>query len=289
MKKIIWITAMIVLLASPAAFAGPFVFGYKLKPGKKYVTTMSSQTESNFMGQKNVSRSRTVIEYMVMPGIKKDWVSLVARIRSQKNETGQDTGQMTGLYQIEYRADMHQSGEIRNIKYTGAKLTPEMEEQVKTLPPETAAMVMQSADFMAEQWKDPIFWFPEFTENKLRIGDQFEVTKKGASGSPGSPMQNQYLSKQVFTLESVVNGLASFSVEERSMMKTSGAMGSQSNTKSLAKSEAIFDLKAGLWIELVSKYRSQVQFSGGMGTGAGAEPGTQEVFSITKYEMSVEQ
>jgi hypothetical protein len=289
MKKILGITILIVLLASPMAFAGPFVFGYKLKPGKKYVTTMSSQTETHFMSQKNISRSRTVIEYTIMPGLKKDWVLLTARIRSQRDENGQDTGQMTGMYQIEYSADMHQSGEIRNIKYTGAKLSPEMEEQIKTLPPETAAMVMQSADFMAEQWKDPIFWFPEFTENKLRIGDQFEVTKKGASGSPGFAMQNQFLSKQVFTLESVLNNLAYFSVEERTLMKSSGAMGSQSEVKSLGKSKAVFDLKAGLWIELVSKYRSQVQFSGGMGTGAGAEPGTQEVFSITKYEMSVEQ
>jgi len=288
MKKIILIAGVVLVLASPAVFAAPFSFVYNLKPGKKFVTTMSSQTETNYMGNKSISRSRTVIEYTIKPGFKKDWILLTARIRSQKDESGQDTGQAMGVYQITYSADMHSSGEIRNIKYTGVKLSPEMEEQIKSLPPETAALVRQSANFMAEQWKESVFWFPEFTENRLRIGEEFEVTKKSASDSPGYPAQNQFLTKQVFTLDSVLNGLADFSVEERSLLKSSGAMGSQSGVKILGKSKAVFDLKTGIWIELVSKYRSQVTFSGGPGSTAGAVPGTQDVFSIIKYETTVE-
>jgi len=279
---------MTAVLTCFAVYAAPITFAYKMKPGKKYVTTMSSQTETNFMDNKNVSRSRTVIEYKIAAGKKKDWISVTARIRSQKDESGQDTGQAMGIYQVTYFADMHMSGEIRNIKYSGAKLSPEMEEQIKSLPSETAALVRQSANFMAEQWKESIFWFPEFTENRLRIGDEFEFTKKSVSGGQGTGMQNQFQSKQVFTLESVRNGLADFSVEERSLMKSSGPMGSQSDVKSQGKSKAVFDLKTGIWIELVSKYRSQVQFSGMPGSTAGSEAGAQDVFSIIKYEMNVE-
>lgn len=288
MKRILLIAGVVLALASPAVFAAPFSFVYKLKPGKKYVTTMSSQTETNFMDKKSVSRSRTVIEYKIAAGKKKDWVSVIARIRSQKDESGQDTGQAMGIYQVTYSADMHSSGEIRNIKYTGAKLSPEMEEQIKTLPPETATLVRQSANYMAEVWKESIFWFPEFTENRLRIGEEFEVTKKSASGSPGYVSQTQFQSKQVFTLDSVLSDLAYFSVEERSLLKSGGAMGSQADVKSLGKSKAVFDLKEGIWIELVSKYRSQVQFSGMPGSTAGSGSGAQDVFSIIKYEMNVE-
>jgi hypothetical protein len=288
MKKIILIAGMLIALASSDVSAGAVVFGYKFKPGKKYVTIMSSQTETNFMGNKSINRSRTVIEYKVTPGVKKDWMVLVARIRSQKDDSGKDTGQMTGIYQVEYRADMHVSGELRNTQYTGAKLSPELEEQAKNLPPETAALLMQSANFIAEQWKDSIFWFPEFTENKLNIGDEFEVTKKSTNGGAGFGMQNQFQTKQVFTLESVQKGLAEFSVEERSLLKSGGAMGSQSEVKSLGKSQAVFDLKEGIWIELISKFRSAVQFSGGPGAGTGGATGAQDVFSIIKYEMTAE-
>ncbi len=288
MKRILLIAGVVLVLASPAEFAASFSFVYKFKPGEKFVTTMSSQTETDYMGNKSVSRSRTVIEYTIKPGVKKDWILLTARIRSQKDESGQDTGQAMGIYQVTYSADMHSSGELRNIKYTGAKLSPEMEEQIKSLPPETAALVRQSANFMAEQWKESVFWFPEFTEARLGIGDEFEFTKKSLSGNPGSPMQNQFLTKQVFTLDSVLNGLADFSVEERSLLKSSGAMGSQAGIKSLGKSKAVFDLKTGIWIKLVSKYRSQVTFSGGPGSTAGAEPGNQDVFSIIKYETTIE-
>jgi hypothetical protein len=288
MRKTVFMAGMTAVLTCFAVYAAPITFAYKMKPGKKYVTTMSSQTETNFMDNKNVSRSRTVIEYKIAAGKKKDWISVAARIRSQKDESGQDTGQAMGIYQVTYFADMHMSGEIRNIKYSGAKLSPEMEEQIKSLPSETAALVRQSANFMAEQWKESIFWFPEFTENRLRIGDEFEFTKKSVSGGQGTGMQNQFQSKQVFTLESVRNGLADFSVEERSLMKSSGPMGSQSDVKSQGKSKAVFDLKTGIWIELVSKYRSQVQFSGMPGSTAGSEAGAQDVFSIIKYEMNVE-
>ncbi|RPI78121.1 MAG: hypothetical protein EHM45_06625 [Desulfobacteraceae bacterium] len=288
MKKKIVIAGMATILICAVVSAAPYTFFYKFKPGKKYVTTMSSQTETNFMEKKEINRSRTVIEYSIKPGVKKDWILLNARIRSQKDESGQDTGQTMGIYQVTYSADMHVSGEIRNIKYTGAKLSPEMEEQIKSLPPETAALVRQSANFMAEQWKESVFWFPEFTENRLKIGDEFEFTRKSMSGSPGTGMQNQFQSKQVFTLESVRNGLADFSIEERSLLKSGGVMGGQADVKSLGKSKAVFDLRTGIWIELVSKYRSQVQFSGMPGSTAGSESGAQDVFSIIKYEMSAE-
>jgi len=259
------------------ALAGPIGLKYKLAPGQRWVARMLSQSETTFMGKKNVTKTKTIIEYEVTKGPKRGWVSLGARITSQKNEAGESTADRIGLTRIVFRADMHSSGEIRNIRYEGG-------EQIaggskgENLPPEVAAMMQQSANVTAEAWKNAVFWFPEFPEDNLEPGDEFDVTKKmGAGGG----LQTQTLTKQVFTLEDVSDGLAYFSVKERSITRMKGVMGGKSDTKSLGKSKATFDLREGMWVDFVTRYRSKVQFGGGSLMGQG----TSEVLNVIKYEM----
>lgn len=282
MKKILKTIALVPLILGfiTYALAGPYGLKYKLTPGHKWVAKMLSQSETTFMGKKNVTKTKTVIEYKVTKGPKKGWVTLVARVKSQKNEAGESIADQFGLTRAEFRADMHSSGEIRNIHYEGGESMGGAK-STENIPPEMAAMMQQSANFIAEVWKNAVFWFPELPEDKLELGDEFEVSEKTGAGSAGAALQTQTLTKQVFTLEDVSNGLAYFSVKERAITRTKGVMGGKSDTKSLGKGKAIFDLREGMWVEFLSKRRSNVQFGGVAPMGQSGS----EVLNVTKYEM----
>ena len=282
MKKIAKTIGMVTIIFGfmTYAFAGSFGMRYKLVPSQRWVAKMLSQSETTFMGNKDVSKTNTIIDYTVNKGPKKEWVSLVARIRSQKDETGENIADHMGLTGIKFMADMHSSGEIRNIHHEGSMQIPGGSNK-DDLPAEMEAMIQQSANFIAEAWKNAVFWFPELPEHDLEPGDEFEVTKKASAGSEGSGLQTQTLTKQVFTLEDVSGGLAFFTIKERSITKTKGVMGGKSDTKSLGKSKAVFDLKEGMWVDFVTKYRSKVQFGGGVPMGKDGS----EVLTVTKYEM----
>ncbi len=258
-------------------FAGSHTLHYKLTPGQVWICTLSAQNESTFMGKKNVSRSKSVIEYRVSRGPRSGWVSLTARIESQSNQSG---GQIDPS-RILFKADMHRSGEIRNIQYSGSAVLP-MGGGANELPPEAAAALEQSSRFIAEAWKNAVFWFPEIPEDPLEQGDEFEATQKLGMGGGGSGIQVETVSKQVFTLEDVSDGLAYFSVKERSLTKTSGAVGGKTRTKTAGKGEAIFDLRQGMWIEMSTKTRSHVHMGSLPGTSGG---GSQDAYTISKVRM----
>ena len=258
-------------------FAGSQTLHYKLAPGQAWICTLSAQNESTFMGKKHVSRNKSVIEYRVSRGPRSGWVSLTARIKSESNQSG---GQID-LSRILFKADMHRSGEIRNIQYSGSAVLP-MGEGADKLPPEAAAALEQSSHLIAEAWKNAVFWFPEIPEDALEPGDEFEATQKLGMGGGGGSIRVETVSKQVFTLEDVSEGLAYFRVKERSLTKTSGAMGGKTKTKTAGKGEAIFDLRQGMWIEMTTKMRSRVQMGTIPGTGGG---GSQDAYTISKVRM----
>jgi hypothetical protein len=279
MKTISTVLGLVTVIFGFMAYslAGPIGLKYNLVPGQKWVAKMLSQSETTFLGNKNVTKTKTIIEYEVTKGPKRGWVSLGARITSQKNEGGESIADRIGLTRIVFRADMHSSGEIRNIRYEGGGPIARGSNR-EDLPPEVAAMMQQSANVIAEAWKNAVFWFPEFPEDNLEPGDEFDITRKiGVGGG----LQTRTLSKQVFTLEDVSDGLAYFSVKERSITRTKGVLGGKSDTKSLGKSKATFDLREGMWVDFVTKYRSKVQFGGGSLMGQG----TSEVLNVIKYEM----
>lgn len=248
----------LMLVFAGSAIAGGWRFSYRLKPGQEWVVTHAGQTETNVMGQKQVHRNKTVIGYKVSAGPKKGWVRVTAKILSAAG--GMDLKKMT------FTGDMHTSGEIRNKKVTGSA-APQME-GMEGMTPQMKAMMEQSYRFMADAWKEMVFWFPEFPEEKLDIGDEFDMTRKMAGG--GGAMGMTSVRKEIYTLEDVGDGLAYFSVKDRSVTQTQGAMGGGTKTKAAGKGETVFDLKDGMWMDVVSRFKSTTNMAAMTGMpGAG--------------------
>jgi hypothetical protein len=79
--------------------------------------------------------------------------------------------------------------------------------------------------------------------------------------------------KTEYSLEDISQGLAYFSVRQRSQTKASG-MGSGSNTRTAGKADAIFDLEQGMWVEMTTKTQvssSMAGAAGGMGNMGGLQ------------------
>ena len=261
---------MSVLQALPA-LAGGWRFAYNLKPGQTWTATMNQQNTFDMMGQKQNDRRKTVIRYTVTKGTKSGWVGITAKIRQgAAGEGGPDLGKLT------FTADMHTTGEIRNKRVTGSAAPPMPD--TEGMPPEMKAMMVQSYQSIGEMWKEAVFWFPEFPEEKLDIGDEFEMTQKMGSG--GGAMGLESVIKQVFTLEDVSDGLAYFDVRQRAVTKT-GGMGAKTDTKTAGKGETIFDLKEGMWVEVVTRSQSVVN----MGAVPGMAGGTQKMQHMTKIAI----
>jgi hypothetical protein len=250
---------------------------YRMAPGQIWVAVMSTQNEFTFMGSEEVNRSKTIFEYKVTEGPKSGWISLTGNIIAMSSD--QDGGQMD-MSSLSFSADMHESGELRNISYEGSVLPP-MQGDAEELPPELAAMYEGFTDMIAEAWVNAVFWFPELPDYALEIGDEFEVTEKFQMGNEAGGMQVKSVSKQVFTLEDLSEGLAYFTVRERAVTTSSAAMGGSSDTKTAGKGEAIFDVRAGMWLELSTKSLSQVTFEGTPGVG---DEG-QDMLRITRIRV----
>lgn len=274
--RIIPLAALIILCLVPPAWAGGWQFVYKLKPGQTWTATMSNQSTMTMMGQKQVNRNKMVTRYAVTKGKKTGWVGLTGKIiKSAADGGGLDMGKMT------FTADMHTSGELRNKQVTGSPAPPMGD--MEGVPPEMKAMMAQSYQSMGDMWKEAVFWFPEFPEEKLDIGDEFEMTQKmGSSGAMGV----ESVVKQVFTLEDVSDGLAYFSVRQRGVTKTAG-MGTKTTTKTAGKGETIFDLRQGMWAEIVTKSQSTMNMGSipGMAGVPGMTGGDQQMQHMTKITV----
>jgi hypothetical protein len=278
MKKLALTILIVVTLVATysSVMAGGCKLKYKLAPGQKWVCNFASKNETTFMGKKNVNQSKMVYEYSVSKGPKKGWVTMTARIKS-KGSGGQ--GQMD-LSKLRFTADVHSSGEIRNIQYSGSVM-PDMGEGADQMSPQMREMMENSYKMIPEAYKNAVFWFPEVPEDNLEIGDEFDVQRKMGMGGSGAGMQMETVIKQVYTLEDVSKGLAYFSVKERSITKTDGMAGGKSETKIAGKGDAIFDLELGMWLELTEKSRAKVKLAGIPGMG----DKDQDMNLIHKYEM----
>jgi hypothetical protein len=115
----------------------------------------------------------------------------------------------------------------------------------------------------------------------LKPGESFEITQKRFMTDSNNQWQTRGLVKQILTLESVQNGLAVFSVQDRSMAMTDTGFGSNTGTRSLTKAQAVFDLRQGIWIEWTNKYRGQELVNPGKSGSAVI----REIMNITKYEI----
>lgn len=240
----IFVLASIAILGSvlPAeSSAAGYEFRYKLKPGEKWIAKEASEVVTEMMDVKSVMRSEKTVEYRVSRGPKKGWVTVTAKITSQTNRTNDEPpSQQNPLAGMTFKADMHQSGEIRNYTFTGGD--PQM------------------AGFLGPAMKMAIFVFPEFPEGRLAIGEDFDVVSKMETGGMQGMGSMQATMKITYTLEEVRQGLAYFSTKQRANIKATGM-----DLKDAGKGTAIFDLKAGMWIEHETRSKSQV--AEGMGSG----------------------
>ena len=277
-----WIVSILMGVAalclfSTAALAGSYRLQYKMAPGQVWIATISTQSESTMMGQKNVNQSKSIIEYRISKGPKEGWINLSARIKSQG--ASKESGGMD-LSKLLFTAEMHQSGELRNIRYSGSVLPP-MDKDTGEMPAGMEAMYEQSSKMIAEAWENAVFWLPELPEEPLQPGDEFEANHKMGMGNESMGMQMQSVSKQIFILDEVSEGLAYFSVKERTVTKSDAPMGGKSDTKTAGKGDAVFDLREGIWTDLTMKSRSKVEFGNMPGMGKAS----QELNQISKYRM----
>jgi hypothetical protein len=277
MKRRIKIPLIIfAVLALPhLASADGCTLAYNLKPGQKWRCAFTSRSETTVMGQKNTNQSKQTYDYVVSKGPKNNWVTVTARIVTK----GADAQSGMNLSKLVFTADVHTSGEIRNIQYSG-DVMPTLE-NADQIPEEMKKMMQASYKMIPEAYKHAIFWFPEVPEYRLEIGDEFDVKRTMGAGGTGTDMQMQTVSIQSFTLEEVSKGLAYFSVKQRSVTKTKGVAGGSADTKIAGKGEAVFDLEQGMWLELTEKSLVKVNLSGVAGMGNR----DQDMHTIHAYEM----
>lgn len=238
---------------------------YRLAPGQVWVGTESSQDEIEMSGKKFVTRTITTIEYKVSKGPKSDWVSLTARILSTRI-VGMKIGIENELSGFTFFADMHKSGEIRNIRHEGRALLANAE----NMTPQMKKQWARSSEMKAKGWERGVFWFPVLPQTPLAPGDEFDDLRR-MSREVAMGAKSQTAAKRVFTLVEISDGLAYFDVRQRVATKALG-IGGNSGFNMVAKGDSVFDLKAGMWIDLVD--RSKIKMTG-----------NQELFQVNKKEM----
>lgn len=279
MRRLLIFTTLLLGLAwaGSAMAADSCSLAYKLAPGQVWLSEVVSQFKSTDADSDAMPATRYAVRYRVLKGDKPGWVKLEAKIvsHSAQGQGGIDYTKLT------YTADMHSSGELRRIAHTGSAMPPMPEEQLKSMPPQYAAMMRQSADMLAKAMQQGVFWFPELPEDKLSIGDSFEVVQKSDIGS-GTGMQMQTVMKSEFTLEDISEGLAYFSVRQRAQSKA-GGMGGSSETRTAGKADAIFDLRQGMWVEMTVKSQSTSSYS-----GAGGMAGEMGGVQLVRYRMQLQ-
>ena len=277
MKTIRFMLFIACVLISTPSYAASRVFAYKVAPGQIWKATVASQHEYGLIGEKKVSRLKRVIQYKVSKGPKAGWVTLAAQIVSSVPQKGTMDFTLMG-----FGGDMHRTGEIRNIKTSGAEAIAAQYKK-EGQPPGAAAMLENAFRATIEAFTPAIFWFPEFPEDGLEIGDEFEVRERISQGGP-TPYEAKTVAKHVFTLEDISEGLAYFSVRERSLTEMDGVMGGKAETKTAGKADAIFDLQQGMWSEVTTKTKITVK----LGNIAGMGSSTSKQLYIKKVTMERE-
>lgn len=254
MKKSILQLCMTITLSLviSSAWAGGVTLKYGFAPGQQWECTRMSQTQFTMMGKKQVQRQKKTLLYTVSKGEKKGWVHLTAKYINPPKKTEENQFAL-GYYDLVFSADIHTSGDTRNIKVDGVE-KPMNDE---TIPPTMKMSMVQNNKILAQSLKPAVFWFPELPEEALQPGDEFE--EKRTVGVDDPNMTSKTKSRTIFSLDDVTKGLAYFSTKQRhnTEMKT---MGGGVDFGASGKGETIFDLKTGMWIEYIT--RSKMKFSG---------------------------
>ncbi len=235
------VVIMTLVLVLPA-WAGQR-FRYRFEEGDTWKMIDRSETSTEMMGNKTTQRTKRVTVYKIARDLGKGWFRIAAQVIAQKNwdHTGK-ANEMNALAGMQFTAEVHRSGVLKRYKFSGGD-------------PMMAKMI-------GPAMKPAIFFFPEFPEEALEPGDEFDTLIRyempGMMGTGGM----KSIIKMTYTLEGINDGLATFTIRQRMKMKGSGM-----DMKIGGKSEALFDLKEGMWIEHETVTKSTVE----QGVGAGAE------------------
>ncbi|MGA1842537.1 MAG: hypothetical protein ACMUIU_18135 [bacterium] len=249
-----------ICLFAVTALAGSYKLEYKMAPGQNWLATFSTEKKSESAEGKDFSQVNAIVEYKVSEGPEKNWISLTARIKSQDHPIGNKNTMPKDLSKIEYVADMHRSGKIKNAKFSGNVL-PHLDDKIKKYSPEKVDRYEQSSQIIAEAWKNTVFWFPDLPEDAMKPGDKFEVTKKMDMGKEAIGMNMQAVFKQVFTLKDVRDGLAFFIVKGYTTTNSTDEKLGESRTVTEGDGEAVFNIREGMWTDFTIKNQSKVHFS----------------------------
>jgi hypothetical protein len=179
---------------------------------------------------------------------------MASQIISQKNwDNSGQVNEMNALAGMQFAAEVHKLGTVKNYTVTGGN--PQM------------------AQMIGPAMKAAIFFFPEFPEEALEPGDEFDsIIRYEMPGMMGMGGMKSAL-KLTYTLEDISDGLATFSIKQRAQMKGSGM-----DMKTGGKSEAVFDIGQGMWVEHETVTKSIVE----QGLGAGGTVLTRSKVTLEK-------
>ncbi len=228
-------------------------FEYRFNAGDTWKMSERSDTTTEIMGTKMVQRAKRLTVYKIARDLGKGWFRIVAQITAQKNwdDSGQKN-EMNSFAGMQFSAQVHKSGIVKNYKFSGGD-------------PQMAKMI-------GPAMKPAIFFFPEFPDEALEPGDEFDsVIRFEMPGMMGAGGMKSVI-KMTYTLEDVSGGMATFSIRQRMKMKGSGM-----DIKSGGKSEAVFDLSQGMWVEHEKVTKST--------TGPGLGGGT----TLTRSKVTLEK
>jgi hypothetical protein len=236
----LWSVLIILMLVCPA-WAGQR-FRYWFTQGDVWKMSDRSETTTEAMGTKMTQRTKRLTVYKVARDLGRGWFRIAAQVTAQKNwnDAGQ-ANEMNSLAGMQFTAEVHRSGALKNYKFSGGN-------------PQISKMI-------GPAMKPAIFFFPEFPEEALEPGDEFDALIRfempGMMGMGGM----KSVIKMTYILEDISDGLATFTIKQRMKMKGAGM-----DMKSGGKSEAVFDLNQGMWIEHETVTKSTSE----QGVGAGA-------------------
>jgi len=229
-------------------------FVYRFDEGDTWKMSERSETTTEAMGTQMVQRAKRLTVYKVARDLGKGWVRIASQIVSQKNwDNDGQVNEMNSFAGMQFSADVHQLGTLKGYKATGGN--PQM------------------AQMLGPAMKPAIFFFPEFPEEALEPGDEFDaVIRYEMPGMMGMGGMKSAI-KLTYTLEDVSDGLATFSIKQRMKMEGSGM-----DMKAGGKSEAVFDIGQGMWIEHEELTKTVVE----QGTGAGTIVLTRRKVTLEK-------
>ncbi len=246
------VVLMTLLLVCPA-WAGKR-FEYRFKEGDTWKMSDRSDTTSEMTGTKMTQRTKRLTVYKITRDLGKGWFRIAAQVAAQKNwdDTGQ-TNEMNSLAGMQFSAEVHKRGLIKNYKFSGGN-------------PQIAQMI-------GPAMKPAIFFFPEFPDEALEPGDEFDAVIRyeipGVMGMGGM----KSIIKMTYILEDISDGLAAFTIKQHMKMKGSGM-----DLKTGGKSKALFGLSQGMWIEHETVTKSTAE----QGLGAGTTTITRSKVTLEK-------